>query len=208
MSSKVIMCNLGLSHLGNYGSLENIDTPRKPAEIVFAKWWDTARRMALKEIIPHFALDRRVLAPDAIAPAFGYSTRFAYPSDCVRVLGFGEIQAKENNYSVEGGFILTDCFDEDEDENVTLNLRFVKDVDDVTLFTPEFIDAFAWFLAYNTNMEITQDMDKQVYLEKIINSKKTQAGGINSQENPPIRINNSKFRQARTSTPVSNYEKK
>lgn len=208
MSSKVIVCNLGLSRLGNYGSVENIDTPKKPAEIVFAKWWDAARRMALKEIMPHFALARRILSPDATAPEFGYGTRFEYPSDCVRVLGFGEVQEKKNTYAVEGGWILTDDYDEDSDGNISLKLRFVKDESDITKWTPEFIDAMAWFLAYTVNMEITQDFDKQVYLEKIVNSKKAVASGINAQENMPVRVNRSKFEQARTVHRPSNYEKK
>jgi hypothetical protein len=203
------MCNLALSRLGNYGSIENIDTPTKPAEVVFAKWWDAARRMALKEMIPNFALDRRILAPDAVAPAFGYGKRFEYPSDCVRVLGFGEIQNKKNSYSIEGNWILTDDYDEDaEDGSVSLPIRFVKDETDVTKYTPEFIDALSWFLAYTVNMEITQDADKQVYLEKIINSKKAVSSAINSQENMPIRLNNSKFKAARqTHNPQFNEKK-
>lgn len=163
--------------------------------------------MALKEMIPHFALERRVLAPDTIAPAFGYAKRFAYPNDCVRVLGFGDIRDKTNKYAIEGGWILTDDYDEDADANITLNLRFVKDITDLTLYTPEFIEGLSWFLAYTVNMEITQDMDKQMLFEKIINGKKSQTSGINSQENAPIRVNHSKFASARRSSNPQNTEK-
>lgn len=211
MSVKTVVCNLGLSRLGNFGSVENIDTPKKTLEIVCAKWWDAARRMALKQLIPNFALDRRILAPDATAPAFGYSKRFEYPSDCVRVLGFGEIQAKDNNHSIEGSWILTDTYDEDtttDPSSISLNLRFVKDEADVSKWTPEFIDAFSWFFAYCVNMEVTQDMEKQVYLEKIIGSKQAQASAMTSQENMPIRINRSKFKAARRNYNPVNYDKK
>lgn len=197
MSTKVNACNLALSRLGNYDSIEDIDTPQKPTEIVFAKWWNHARRMALKEIMPHFAMSRRILAPDATAPAFGYGKKFEYPSDCLRVLGFGEVRYKANTYAVEEGFILTDDYDTDADGNVSLSLRFIKDISDVSKFTPEFVEELTWFLAYTCNMEITQDGEKQVYLEKIINQKKATAGAISSQENPPIRVNISKFREAR-----------
>lgn len=207
MASKVQISNLALSKLGSYGSLENIDTPHKPAEKVFAKWWDYARQIAIKYMIPNFARDRRVLAPDAKAPAFGYSKRFEYPSDCVRVLGFGEQRAKKNNYSIEGNWILTDAATEDDDGNVSLNLRFCKDIPDISKWTPDFIDAFTWILAYTVNMEITQDMEKQVYLEQILNSKKAEAAGVNSQENMPIRLNNSKFRASRTQKDPQNSEK-
>lgn len=208
MSSKVQISNLAMGRLGSYGSLENIDTPKKDEEFVFAKWWDYARRIALKELIPNFARDRRALASDATAPAFGYGTRFQYPSDCVKVLGFGQERYKTNTYAIEGQYILTDDYEEDTDGNISLHLRFIKDVTDISQWTPEFIDAFTWFLAYTTNMEITQDMEKQVYLEKIINMKKAASAAVNSQENMPIRINNSKFKQSRTHYNPQNSEKK
>lgn len=207
MSSKVAICNLGLSRLGNYGSLENIDTPTKSAEAVFAKWWDFTRQLALKELIPNFAISRRKLAQDANTPAFGYSTQFAYPSDCLRLLGIGEAQYKENNHSIEGGYILTDDYSEDDDGNVYLPIRFIIDVTDTSKYTPEFVEALSWYLAYTTNMEITQDTDKQVYFEKVIGLKKSVASAMNAQENPPIRINNSKFKAARTTRNPVNYEK-
>lgn len=208
MSTKAFACNLAMSRLGNYGSIENIDTPIKPTEIVFAKWWEHSKEVALKTIKPNFALERVKLAKDATAPAFGYSTRFAKPADCLAVLGFGQVQEKRKEYAIEGGWILTEDYDTDTDGNITLSLRYVKNVDDVSAFDPEFMEELSWFLAYNANMEITQDDEKQVYLEKVINSKKAEAAALASQENPPIRINKSKFIQARTATNPKNYDKR
>lgn len=205
--SKNSICNLALSRLGNKSSIEDIDSPKKPAEFVFAKWWEASRRLALKEMIPSFARSRRKISSDADAPEFGYTTRFAYPSDCVRVLGFGEIKDKQNTYAVEEGWILTDDYDTDSDDNIYLPLRFVKDVTDTTKYTPEFIEALSWYLAYVTNMEITQDSQRQVLIEKVINGKKAQLAGIDSQENMPIRINQSKFKLARTSASPTITEK-
>lgn len=207
MSTKVQACNLAASRLGSYGSVEDIDQPRKPLEIIFAKWWDHARRMALESIMPNFAITRRVLAPDSTAPAFGYTKRFQVPSDSVRVLGVGQQEDKANDYSIEGGYILTDQYVEDADGNVTLNLRFVIDEADVSKYTPDFMEGLSWFLAYCANMEVTHDADKQVYLERVIRDKKAEASSLNSQQNRPIRLNNSKFRQARSAHAPTNYEK-
>jgi len=205
--SKNSICNLALSRLGNKSSIEDIDSPKKPAEFVFAKWWDASRRLALKELMPSFAKTRRKIAKDAETPEFGYSARFAYPSDCIRVLGFGEIKYKQNTYSIEGGWILTDDYSTDDDDNIYLPLRFVKDITDTTKYTPEFVEGLSWYLAYVANMEITQDLQKQTLIEKVINSKKAQSAGIDSQESMPIRINQSKFKLARYSTDPTITEK-
>jgi len=202
--SKVQICNQALSRLGSKSTVESIDSPQNKQELTFAKWWDITRRKALKELVPSFALRRRQVAMDAEAPAFGYGARFAYPSDCVKVLGFGEIQDNKNNFSIEGGWILTDDYQDDG----YLNLRFVADVTDATTYSPEFTDVLSWYLAEATCLEITQDLEKYVAIEKVLAIKKAEAGGINSQENRPIRINESKFKKARNYYSPTNTDKK
>ena len=197
------IANLALSLLGNYGSIESIETPIKPAEVVFAKWWDLARQTAIKELKPNFALERAYVSKDASgSPAFGYTYRYRKPTDSLAVLGLDEVRKKRNVYSVEGDYILTDEF-----LGEALPLRYVKDVTDITKFTPEMVNLMAFYLAYFGNMEITQDLQKQVSLEKLLPIKKSQASAINGQENRPIRITNSKFKQARRVDVPSNSEK-
>jgi len=51
----------------------------------------------------------------------------------------------------------------------------------------------SWFLAYNVNMEITQDTQKQQYLEQKLLTIKREAAALNGLENRPIIKNSSKF---------------
>lgn len=197
VQGKTDICNLALSKLGNKGSVENIDTPEKPLEIIFSKWYEVAKEMALKTIKPNFAISRRYLALSSVDPEFGYSNQYRYPSDCLAVLGIGNINDKENNFSIESGtdenlYIITNSYDGE-----SLPLRFIRNVSDVTRFSIEFVEEFSWFLAYLTNMEITQDPQKQAFLEQIIDKKKREAGSLNSMENRPIRKNISHFKQAK-----------
>lgn len=199
---KTQIANLALSRLGNYDSLSDIEIPVTQQEKVFAKWYETARKFTIRELEPSFAKTRRMIAKDTNSPPFGYTNQYVYPSDCLKVLGFGEIAQKRNVYSIEGNFILTDEFDGE-----ALPLRFIEDTSDVTKFTPEFVILMSFMLAYYACMEITQDKDKLLTLEKLLPTKKGEAGAIDGQENRPIRITRSLFKEARISDFPVNSEK-
>lgn len=191
--AKTDICNLALGHLGNYGTITNIDTPTNAKERTFNLWYDITRQDVLKRTMPNFALSRRVIAALETTIPFGYSYAFEYPTDCLKILGFGEIaDTGDYIYSVEGGVIYTD--DEWEDG---LQLRFVKDIEDVTLFSPEFKMVLSYALASNVALDITQDINKKNMLEKELMNKMLISGSLNSQENKIVRISRSLFNRAR-----------
>jgi hypothetical protein len=200
------VCNLALNFLGNYGSVDSIESPQKPVETIFATYWDVARAMALKEVQPHFAIKRAIIAESATDPIFGYSTQYTIPSDCIMVLGIGNVedQADNTDYSVEGGFIMTDLYDDDDG----LSLRYIFDEDDVSKWTPEFCVYMAWYLAYLSCVAITKDIQKFSAMDKIYRQKKVSAACLSSMENKPIRVNRSKFYESRsTLRPQKQYKK-
>jgi len=201
IGSDVDICNMALSHLGNYGTINSISTPRNDKERVFALWYDISRQSLLKLTMPNFALARKLVSELVATIPFGYDNCFEYPSDCLKVLGLGEISQKADYaYSIErhptneGLAIYTD-------DNWTdgLQLRYIKDVTDVNSFSPEFKMLLSWYLAGNVAMDITQDSNKMITIEKILPSKMSELSGMNAQENKPIRISNSLFKQARNS---------
>jgi len=156
INSKVDLCNMSLGHLGNYGTITDIDTPTEDKEITFALWYDISRQTFLKMTMPNFALDRRVVSRRSTLPPFGtdlgYQYAYEYPNDCLKLLGIGEVMEKENNYAVEGRNIWTDELYENG-----LPIRFIKDITDVTVMSPEFKMTFSVYLASNVALEITQD---------------------------------------------------
>ena len=196
INSKSDICNMALGHLGNYGTVDDIDTPTNDKEITFALWYDISRQTFLKMTMPNFALDRRVVSRRIITPPFGtdlgYQYAYEYPNDCLKVLGIGEIMEKENNYTVEGRNIWV----EDIYEN-GLPIRFIADITDVTLMSPEFKMAFSVFLASNAAMDITQDASKAQTMLKMLPDKMASLTALNAQENMPIRISRSRFKEAR-----------
>ncbi len=198
VQTKAEVCNLALGKLGQRGTIENIDTPTKPAEKVFAKWYNIVRQLALKEQKPNFALGRRIVALDLTkTPPFGYEFAFEYPQDCLALLGVGEIKNKLNNTSVENNAIFINDDIGNDYETDGLPIRFIKDESDVSKFSTEFVLVFASMLADKVCYEITEDDTKKQIVQQDMKTEKASASGLNGQENKPIKINNSRFKASR-----------
>lgn len=183
MITKSEICNLALSRLGDKNNVEDLENPKTQVEKVFAKWYDVTRRSALRRMMPSFARTRKLWALSNYKPDFGYEFAYKYRSDCVKVLGIGDLDKSENNYTVEGGYVLTNELYEDG-----LPVRYVEDVKDLGRFTDNFIELFSFMLAYNVAPEITESTSKVQYLESIMPNKIAEMIGIDSQENKPIII--------------------
>lgn len=203
MNTKSEIGVLALSRLGSYNGVLDLDDPKTAPERILRKWYDISRQETIKVIAPNFALKRSLTSKSVVTPEFGPAYCYEIPSDCLRVLGLGEIQEKENNYSVEGEYIITD-----EDYEDGAPVRYVKDITDVSKFTPDFISMLAWKWAYNCCMELTKDKEKFVLIEKLMPKKLMDTSSLNGLENRPIRINKSKFKLAKYQTNPTTEDKR
>ena len=186
------ICNMTLSRLGNKNTVSSISDPKTPEDRIFAIWYDPCRQIVLKKLMPNFALGRKVVAMLSTVPAFGYAYAYQEPVDCLKVLGIGDVQDKENNYSVENGQILTD-----EEYADGMNLRYVKDETDVTKFTIEFIMTLVSEMADKISLQITQNPQLLTAMNALIKIDQLMASALNGQENTPVRKNVSKFKLAK-----------
>lgn len=192
ITSKVDLCNMAIGRLGNYGTISDIDTGVDDKEIICALWYDISRQAFLKMTMPNFAIAYKRVAQVVETPPYPFTYSYEYPSDCLKVLGIGAIEDKRNNYTVNSNRILTDVLYSDG-----LPLRYIKDITDVSLMSPEFKIGFSWYLAGNIALEVTQDLNKVQLIEKLLPEKLSTLSGLNAQENTPIRISHSKFKAAR-----------
>ena len=195
---------MALGFLGNYETISSLESPVSDKEIVFSLWYDVSRQALLKEVKPNFACKRKYVASVdiSIPDEFGYQAAYEYPSDCLKVLGLGDIDEKYNDYTVEAGYIYTD-----ETYENGLPLRYIADVEIVTEFTPEFKILLAMYLAANTGLQITQDPNKAKMAFELYSANKISVASLSTQENKPVRIENSKFLQSKI-TDVSNKKYK
>lgn len=209
INSKSDICNLALSHQGNYGNtISNIDTPTKDEERVMALWYDISRQFVLKMLMPNFALERVVVGQLAETPAFGYGYFYEYPNYALKVLGVGEIQDKENNYAIESTPNGVMAIAHDFDYEDGMPIRIIRDVTDINRFSPETKLLLSHVLAANTCLAITQDAVKAKKLMDELPTHISAASGLNAQENMPIRISRSRFRQARYNFNPQNTDKR
>ncbi len=194
-NSKVQICNLSAGSQGLKNSINNIDTPKSDKEIVFAQWYDITRQHVLKFLIPNFALQRVRLAalpvvPDAYSDEYMYA--YTVPQNCLKVLGLGPIDSQETKPTIEGNVIFTNVFYSNGPV-----LRFIGDITDVTQFSPDFVMCFAFILGKVTAMVNTQDPGKKASLLKDATQAWMDSTAQNAQENKPIRMSRSRFRDAR-----------
>ncbi|MEE9356570.1 MAG: hypothetical protein V3U75_13350 [Methylococcaceae bacterium] len=209
ITSDTEICNMTLSHLGSFGTANNIQVPVSQHEVHFARWYDVTRQSALRLAIPNFAKRRRLVAQKATAPVAGYSFAHEYPSDCLRVLGFGDIDEKDLRYNIEA--------DANGDVEIQLDtdystggmpLRFIHNTTDVNKFTADFKILFSWMLAENVALPITQNLSIKKAIMEILPGKISEFSGVNAQENPPTRKSTSKFKSARSFNVIRNNEKR
>jgi len=189
------ICNMALGLLGNYDSISSIESPKSDHEILFSLWYDVTRQALLKEVMPNFARKRKfVAAVDiAIPTGFGYQTAYEYPADCLKVLGAGDVDIKDNTYTVEAGYIYTD-----ENYGDGFPLRYVADETEVSRYGAEFKMLLAMSLASVVGLSVTQDVEKVGAVRQSLAQMKISVASINSQENRPIRVERSKFLQSKT----------
>jgi len=141
-SSVVQICNNALIKLGA-DTITSLSDDTKPARLC-NKMYEIVRDDLLRGHPWNFAITRVMLAQLSTVPAFKYSFEYQLPSDCLRVLRIKDTRAE---YRIEGRKLLTD-------EN-TVNLVYIKKVEDVSQFDPSFSDLLALKLASELAYNIT-----------------------------------------------------
>ena len=197
ITSKVDICNMAMSQLGNYGTISDIDTPTNDKERTFTLWYDICREFTLKLLMPNFALTRLIVSKLSETPAFGYSYFYEYPITALKVLGVGNVEDKENNYNIECTPFGVKAISHDYDYTDGMPIRIVRDITDINSWSPEAKLLLSQYLAAYTAKPITQDTALAAKLISELPAAISIASGLNAQENVPIRISSSKFRASR-----------
>ncbi len=109
--------------------------------------WPFVRKAVLGMYSWNYPTKRALLDEDATEPIWDYATRYALPSDCLRVL---EVDTT-SDWRVENGFIVTDETGDD------LGVRYVYDEDDPSDFPPPLVDALVLGMAYKIMQRVTAD---------------------------------------------------
>jgi hypothetical protein len=105
-TDEITISNLAMGYIGEY-AVEAAKTSEKQY-ILCDRYYDSAVEEVLCEHPWNEAKKRTILMQDTTAPLFGYSYRFAVPSDYLKVLRIGDGDGDLEMWEVENGYILTD----------------------------------------------------------------------------------------------------
>jgi len=130
------ICNLSLDLLRHNEQITSIETPESDVEGLASRWYDGTRRALLRMFPWNFARTRKTLARNSVAPEFGYADSYNLPGDYCGIVFLGDDldDVLNKDYLVEGGQILID-----NNGSASLQICYVKDIQDITKFEPIFL---------------------------------------------------------------------
>ncbi|MNJ22223.1 hypothetical protein D3C77_165910 [compost metagenome] len=181
MATGVSICSnallmLGAQTINDFQDQLNLDRAKLCANL-----YPDQRNSILRAHPWNCCIKRIVLAPLAQAPAFGYSTAFELPADCLRVLevGTGGMQI---DYLVEGRTIQT--------EAMALELRYVFRNEVEATWDSHLVDVMTAAMAAALAYPITQSTSERDSREAKLMQLLRQAKAADGQEDPPQTLGN------------------
>jgi hypothetical protein len=144
-TSDVEICNSAFVKIGE-DTVVSLDEDRKQARYA-KRQYPRKRQQLIRSYRWNFAIRRTSLAPEASAPAFGFTNRFLLPYNALKLIGLYDPNEPQNNYTstrtpykVEGRYVLAD--------EITLKIFYLEDVTDPGQFDPMFAESLSWLLAW------------------------------------------------------------
>lgn len=164
------ICNRALQKLGakRIASLNEASPSARAVNLAY----DIVRRSELRKRVWNFTIQRDSLAADSPAPTWGRQNSFTLPSDFLR-LAESYPEQLTNDINVVGVTVaFTASFTGMKDwvieqnkiitnDEAPLQIRYVMDVTDTTLFDPLFSEALSTAIAFEICEEITQSNTKK-----------------------------------------------
>ena len=151
-NSEVEIVNSALARIGE-DPITSLTENRRAARFA-NRQYPLARDALIRSYRWNFAIKRVTLAPEATAPVSGFTNKFMFPPDALKIIGIFDEDELQQNYTasriphkVEGRFILTD--------DDTLPLIYIARITNVADFDALFVDTFAWRLAIDLSYPLT-----------------------------------------------------
>lgn len=179
------IANRALQLLGATSILNLTDNTPEARECT--RCYDPCRLAELRVHPWNFAKTRAALAPDAAAPAFGYTYQFTLPTDCLRVLLPNDACL---DWKVEGRKILTNSSTSPfgaalSASGAALYLGYIADVQDPTVFDPLFAECLSARMAAAMCERLTQSNSKKADAKDAYKTAEGDAKQCNAFENTP-----------------------
>ena len=194
VKSAVDICNMAMDHLNQKADIANIETPETDNEILCARHYNSVLEYVLRNYVWNFAKGRKVIPRDELnTPVFDYTDAYKLPNDFLRLVSFN---THDSLVGLDFDLIGTHLFLNNNGAS-SVNLRYIKRVDDVKAFDSGFVQLFSLYLALNLAFKKTAKQTLIDRLEKRIELAEAKIVSIDGQERPPKRIQRSRYNRAR-----------
>lgn len=181
MSSQTEICNRAIIRIAGANTISTIDEDSQEARLL-TQIWDGVRKGLLRSHTWNFAIGLQQLAAIEGEPVFEYDFSYAIPSDCIKIV---DVYNKSSEWKRRGNAIHTDMD--------SVQLIYVKDITDPTMFDPLFEECLVLKLAYELNTALAPNENRQAQLMSEFNMKFKEAKRADAQEDYATQWNNGYF---------------
>ncbi len=191
MSTYVAIANLAASKIGEDDQLRSPDDDTHLGRSVKAVW-DSVRRAAIRDHSWNFAMQRARLAAEADAAVYPWARSFPLPAQALRLI---EVLGAEcaDDYQLEGRSILSDL-------GAPLDIRYLVDIAEPSLWDELFVAAFACRLAWQIGTRIAGSAYDKAAGWRDYKDALAAAKRVDARENPPIEYEPTDWELARWGT--------
>jgi len=185
-ASKIDICNTALLYLGQQAITSVNDTSERA--IVITKIYDSTRRQLLMGHPWNFSTKRAELTKVTDPPVFGYTYKYAVPSDCLRIL---RINGSEyDTYVVQDGYILTNSEE--------CKVVYVFDQINSGKFSSQFDEALALSMSTKASYKFNQSTSQIQLFQSMFQEAISLARSFDGQEGTSPGLNPNEFLLARS----------
>jgi len=196
--SPIDICNKALDLLGQEADIGNIETPTTDNEKICARWYPDTLKFLLRRYMWNFAVWDTELPQDLKTKFYGYERAYKLPQDFIRLIGLnGQKALQLIDYKLAGGYIFLNGCKTDDSSNNSIHLEYIRFIKDVTAFDSNFSYLLSLYLAVNMAYRFTNKQTNVERLYKMIEAEEAKIVSIDGQEQPPKRIQYSRYRRAR-----------
>lgn len=175
--SVVSIGNIALIALGENPVTSIFPPDNTKRAIVLSQRYDDVRRFVLRSHPWNCARKQAVLAASATTPPFQWDYAYPLPSDFIR-MSEGLPENDRAVWEIVGNQLCTD-------EAPPLDLDYICDLQDPTLFDPGLVHAVAYAIVAELGLAITGSVAKVAKAQQTLDGKMATARLVGAQDNAP-----------------------
>lgn len=176
------VCNKALIKLSKKPSITSIEG-EKPEERIFNEIFASVKRTCIRKYRPNCCVNRAILSQDPnYKPRWGFSSGYRYPKGMVKLLEVDNNTWRQDDFPIEGGWILTHHPKAKESGYTApqLAVKYLEDKD-ISAMDEDFLNLLALELAVEVAPAI--DLTREAMIIALRNSEADRWAADNAQEN-------------------------